>query len=250
MPPEPAEALERAQAVARDLGVSDRAYRERIRRDADRFGVGTAPEDMGRAFPYTREEPGAVLDPAGDEPLEVAGLALAAEVEEIPGSHRRQIVLEIRNRLGDPLAYRVDTAPTAGAVTCPRKRPIPHNALALAPSSSERRSECLYEDGFELEIRSVQTLALPELGYYYLSQVEPEDVGLPERTSQGHDPPAGPCDQLVSTRVERALATGEIAWRSAADFYARHDCEAFALPLEYRAFREDGERAMPAVSPR
>jgi hypothetical protein len=253
LPPKPAGALERASAVTEGIRRSDRAYVERVRRDARRFGVATVPEEMERAFAYTREEPALTMDPRGtaEAPaaLEAAGLRLRLEVESVPGTHREQMVLAIDNLLHKPVAYRVVTRPTAGTTTCRHKRALPHDAIALSPGGSIRRSECTYERGWGLEIRSVETIALPELGYVYVSQLRPRDLGLSERTSAAHRPAVGaPCDLIVSARVTRAIETGELSWRDSVDFYARHDCRQFTISPDYRAFERDLEHRLPAVS--
>lgn len=281
MPPEPAGALERAQAVAQRMGVSDRAYRERIARDADRFGVSTSPEAMGRVFEYARAAPDVILDPrapggargrnggapdggapegrapegktpeGGASSVQVAGLSLRAEIEENPGRRRDQIVLAIENRRDRPIAYRVATSPTDGTSVCESARPLRHNAVAIAPGGAARRSECPYRSDRKLAIEAVETLELPALGYYYLSRLDPEHLDLSERARAGHEPPAGEiCEPLVSARVERALDRGALSWRDAADFYARHDCRAFSIPANYRAFEEDGHAELPAARPR
>jgi hypothetical protein len=249
MPPAPAGALERASAVADQVGRSDRAYREQLRRDARQLGASTEPDEMARAFAHRREEPGAILEPGrGAEPLEAAGLRLHLEVEPIAGSHREQMVLAIENVLDRPVAYRVATRPTSGTRTCRHKRGLPHDAIAIASGGIERRSECTYQRGWGLEIRSVETLELPELGYFYVSQLRPRDIGLPDRTSAAHRPAVGaPCDLILSARVTRALESGELSWRDAVDFYARHDCRQFTIPSDYAAFQGDGERRLPAA---
>ena len=246
MPPEPAGALEQARAVSDEIARSDRAYRERLRRDAQRLRAPTEPEELERAFRFERDEPGVTLRTRQLDTIEAAGLRLHLEVEPIPGSHRQQMVLVIENLTEHHLAYRISTRPTAGTRTCRHKRAIPHDAIAIAPGHRERRSECTYERGWGLEILGVEVIELPKLGYYYVSQLRPRDIGLSSRTSGAHRPAAGaPCDLIVSTRVTRALESGELSWRDAVDFYARHDCRQFTIPSDYRAFDRDHARRLP-----
>jgi hypothetical protein len=252
MPPKPAGAIDQAHAVVEGIGRSDRAYAERVTRDARRLGARTEPEEMQRVFAHRREELAFTLDPRGGvdtTAVEAAGLRLRIEVERIPGSHREQMVLAIENLLDRPVAYRVVTRPSAGTRTCRHKRALPHDAIALAPGAAVRRSECTYERGWGLEVSSVETLELPELAYVYVSQLRPRDLGLSDRTSAAHRPAVGaPCDLILSARVTRALETGELSWRDSVDFYARHDCRQFTIPPDYKAFERDGERTLPAVS--
>ena len=249
MPPKPPGPLEKARSAADRVSGSESAYRQRVARDARSFGVDTAPEEMERAFAYRREEPGATLYP-GDErdALDVAGLRLRLEVEPVPRSHRQQMVLSIENTLEKPVAYRVATRPTAGTRTCRHKHSLPHDAIALAPGATARRSECTFEPGWGLEIRSVEIVELPELGYFYVSQLRPRYLGLSGRTSAAHRPAQGaPCDLLLAATVTRALERGELSWRDAVDFYARHDCRHFTLPADYEAFDADGARRLPVT---
>ena len=252
MPPRPAGALERARAVADDVGVSDRAYRERIARDARRVSAATEPEHMLRVFAYRHDTPNRSLSRTGEEAatLRAAGLKLTLDVEASPDSRRAHMVLSIENLLPEHVAYHVDTAPGLSERACGQKQTLPHNAIALRPGETVRRIECVYERGSELEIRRVETLEIPELGYYYTSQLRPRDLQLSRRTTAGHRPAGDAvCDLFLPARVERALASGEIGFKDAADFFARHDCRHFTIPADYRAIRDQGELTLPIVSP-
>jgi hypothetical protein len=249
-PPRPKLTAEKAQRVSTAMSRSREAYRERLVRDARKSGVRPATlEEMERAFPYEVDAPWVVLDPRkGPRKVTAAGLELSLSVEKVKGSYRKQMVLEITNPGDRPLAYRVKTRPTKGTRPCRRKRALPHDGVAVAAGATERRSECLYRRGWGLEIQKVETIALPALSYVYVSQLVPEKIGVPRRVARGHRPPTGtPCSLILPGDVARAITRGALEWRDAIDFYARHSCQNYTIPVSYRAFEHDGEQPLPVV---
>jgi len=57
------------------------------------------------------------------------------------------------------------------------------------------------------------------------------------------------CAFALPQAVRSGLERGEIGWRDLIDFYARHRCETYHFPYDYRAFKKDNERSVPAVTP-
>lgn len=247
-PPKPeatiAGAREFSQAVERSAG----AYAAYLERDSETFGLRLAPNvrDMSRVFAHRRDEPRRTSKP-GDPPLRAAGLRLEVKVQRVAGG--KHLVLAITNESDHFVAYRIDTRPTRGQRRCKGKRALEHNAIALAPRQTVVRTECTYRRGGALEIRAVETVQLPELGYLYVSGARPAVLGLDERTAAGHRPAAErmSCHMVATAAVQRGLESGRVTWRDLVDFYARHRCLTYHFPIGYEAFQRDGERSLPAV---
>lgn len=246
LPPEPAVSAAKALDVSRELGDTAESYRAGIAEDAEALDVGApTPKEMSAVFPYSADQSKKVLEP-GDE-VTTLGLELLLSVQDL-GPVRRQMVLTIRNRTDDYLAYRVVTRPSQGTAACARKEAIVHDALALPPRGSAMRSECLYQSGWTLTVERVETMALPELGFDYVTRVPPGQLGIERRVAEGHRPAAAQklCGVVLPIRVTRARERGEIGWRDLVDFYARHSCERYRFPQNYRAFDRPGASALPA----
>src|SRR5690606_3456002 len=191
------------------------------------------PADLSRALPHRVSEERIALAPRGKgSSAEVLGLRLALSVADIEGTPRRQMILGITNTTEDYLAYRVLTRPSRGTSSCHEKADIAHNAVALAPGQTLRRSECIYKSGWRLVVSRVETVALPALSYHYLSAVPPPALGLDLLPARGHRPPAGrsPCQIFHPATVAEAIRSGEARWRDLVDFYARHSCQTFTFP--------------------
>jgi hypothetical protein len=143
-----------------------------------------------------------------------------------------------------PVAYRVVTSPP-DAGRCSAKVDLPHNALVLRPRQTLQRSECLLGDKQTLVVTQVDAYEVTELGYYYLSRVDPVyGAAFDRRVASGHD--AGgqaPCTGMSWTQ----LATAGDSFRTLVDFYARHDCDEYALPPGYQPFKKPGD--LPACAP-
>ena len=119
--------------------------------------------------------------------------------------------------------------------------------MAIAPSTTELRSECTYRKGWGLAIQSVETIQLPELSYIYVSWLRPERVGMDRRSTGGHRTigASKPCEIRLAANIEQGLETEEISWRDMIDFYARHRCRTYSFPYGYKAFDTPGEYNLP-----
>lgn len=241
-----------AERVAENMGASPEVYASQLAEDSALAGIDppVTPEDISGVLAHSIDRTARTLGP-GDE-IRALGLELSLAVQEIePG--RQQMVLAISNTTGDYLAYRVVTRPSRGTAPCGRKRAIRHNGMALEPHHTIRRSECIYRDGWKLEIASIETVALPVLSYHYVSGLPPAQVGVDPRVAEGHRPPEalrGCPDLITPIGTRRALERGAISWRDLVDFYARHNCQRYRFPRDYKAFDQPGERALPALRAR
>lgn len=247
-PPKPKVTLAKAKAFTESVARSTQAFAEHLREDALATGVPPVTvEAMAKVFPYVSDTKARSLEP-GDS-VEVAGLKLTLSVEEVSGSRRQHMVLLIENTSHRPLAYRVLTKPSAGERACTKKQALAHNAVAVAAGGRERRTECVFRKGYGLEITRVETLELPELAYLYVSSVEAAKMGLPERTAAGHRQPVETlaCRMIQSETTRNAIESQALGWRDMADFYARHRCKSYEVPIDYKAFQRDGEQKLPAV---
>lgn len=243
-PPPPATAAiaHESQAELLSRGAASPAvYRDFLAKDAAAAGVGTPTiEEMSRAFPYQRDDGRHVLE-VGEPPIALAGLELRAI------RTGDAIGLEIRNRGAGELAYHIATSPTPNVPGCSAAAPLPFDAMVLGKGELETRVECVWRDGMSIVVTRVESMALPPLAAWYLGQVPPAVVGIEDRIARGHRGirTREPCAPMVGQAVRSGLEREEIGWRDLADFYARHRCQTYQFPLEYRAFKTDGERSVP-----
>lgn len=246
LPPAPQTTIADAKQTALKLGERSDVYAQRLKDDSRRFDVREPPtiEEMSRRFPHAVDRTAHVLKNGDD--ISVLDLRLSLAVKEI-GRRTRQMELVIENRSDSYVAYRIVTRPSKGTASCSKKEFVRHNAIVLAPKQIVRRSECIYRKGYRLEIGKVETVMVPQLSYFYLSAMPPIELAIDPRVVSGHRPPTGVsrCQAVLPAKVKRSLERGEVLWRDLVDFFARHTCEEYRFPHDYRAFDEDGARKLP-----
>jgi hypothetical protein len=205
------------QLLAQSIG-SPAVYKSFLEHDASTAGVRVPSiEDMSRKLSYRVDEARHPLEP-GQPPVDVAGLRLHVE------RSRDAVVLVIQNTVDAPLGYNVVTSPSIGSASCDSIRPLPFNANVIA-------------------------VELLPLQVWYLNQVPPSLLNIDPRVARGHrgGDAGSQCSTVVSAVIHGLEDRGEITWRDLADFYARHRCQSYQFPSGYRAFKTDGERALPAA---
>jgi len=251
-PPRPKVTVQAAADYSQKLSRNQGAYEAFLQKDAMTYGARpTSLEEMSGVFPHRVDasEHRLTIGRKGNPTVETAGLRLTLGVRERRRG-KETMILQIENLLDRPVAYRVETRPSRSRSSCARKEELLHNAIALAVDDVEVRSECAYRKGTKLTVTRVETVELPELGYYYLSRVYPVNLGLSRRTTRSHKPPVGQrCNLLLPAGVQRGIETGAVSWRDLVDFYARHRCDSYTFSSGYRAFTRQGERPLPAVNP-
>jgi hypothetical protein len=222
--------------------VSPQIYQEWLQRDAAAASVRTPTlDEMSRKFVNRVDEGRHVLE-IGQPAIETAGLKLVAL------RSGNSVVLDILNTTDSDLAYFVQSEPTPMISECATVPSFNFNAMVIEKRQHEVRVECAYRDEMAIVIKRVETIELPPLSAYYVSQVPPELVGIDERIARGHRPAkrGDRCPNLVSQAVRTGLERGEIGWRDLVDFYARHRCQTYQFPLSYRMFTANGQRQIPA----
>lgn len=216
-------------------------YRTYLDKDATLANVRVPTiEDMSRKLNYRSDEARHVLE-AGMPAIELAGLRLKVE------HSNDSLVLRIDNRTGADVAYLVTTQPAPKFRDCNSARSLPFDALVLAKDSSEVRTECTWHDNISLIVTKVETLELSPLGAYYIHLLPPRLLGIDDRISRGHRWDGETCSAVMSQSVRAGVAKGEIGWRDLVDFFARHRCQTYLFPSNYRAFKSDNERPIPYV---
>lgn len=241
-PPPPAESLDNSRDVLRKATNTESTWVGYLERDALTAGApAVTPAAMSRKLVRRVDETPRSIAP-GEPALEAAGLRLHAVATE------GVLSLVIENPSGSDVAYRVLTRPRPDN-GCARTVPAPYNANVVAARGREIRDECTYRAGMALEISVVESIDLAPLQAYYLSKVPPRALGAEPRLSQGHLPelPRGEtvCNVSMPQLVRSAMQEGTIEWRDLVDFYARHRCESYRFPLQYKAFEKDHERPLP-----
>jgi hypothetical protein len=243
-PPPPADTLAASQEVLRRSTQTESGWVASLDKDALAAGVeAPTPQAMSKKLVMRADEGTRTLAP-GEPAIDAAGLRLSAV--ESGGT----LALVIENRATSDLAYRVVTRvrPDGG---CGRREVDAYNANVVPRGGREVRSECTYRGGMSLEISRVESIELSPLSAFYVSKVPPRALGADARLAVGHEPdlPGGAqvCNIAVSQALRAGLDSGAIQWRDLVDFYARHRCETYQFPLQYRAFVRDGERPLPAA---
>lgn len=242
-------------AAFRALDGDANMYRALVERDAADAGL-TPPttDELGAQLPYELLEPRAQLT-AGAAPYETRDLTLSLHIGRVTARYtqgtvtRDHLVLRITNRGARPLAYRIDTRVAGDPRQCLEKGEIAGNAIAIAPGETVERTECAREGIKSVTVDRIETIALSPLGHLYVSRLFPSHTGLDPRVTRGHQPPRGAvCGDIPEQAIRRAQEKGTTSWRDVIDFYARHNCEKYIFPVEYKAFTKAGERALPAVA--
>jgi hypothetical protein len=247
LPPKPAVAAapapERASSDLRSASaISPTLYLDFLARDAAAAGLAApALEAMSRVLPYRVDAERRVLA-VGRRPIEVAGVKLSAV------RAGDAIAIEVRNETASDLAYRV-VAETADAEPCEPAPPLPFNAMVIAKQERETRVVCAWREDLAIAVTRVETIEVPPLSAWYLSQVPPVVVGIEAKVARGHRFAGGgdPCTSMQAQAVKAGIEQGEIGWRDLVDFYARHRCQTYQFPVSYRAFTKDGARQLPAT---
>lgn len=247
LPPKPDGPKPVAEGTSRQLldqaNSSPVIYQNYLAKDAATAGLRTPTYDeMSRALVYRVDDVRHVLD-VGDPPIEIAGLRLAAR------RAANAVVLDVENVTRSDLAYHVLTEPTPNIAGCNRATPLLFNAIVVAHGQTERRTECVWRTGMAIAVKRVETVEVSGLSAWYLMQLPPSELGLEDRIARGHRMPATKdrCSAFVSQAVRSGLERGQIGWHDLVDFYARHRCQTYSFPPEYRAFTVDGQRKIPAI---
>lgn len=224
--------------------ASQSVYETFLERDAEAAGVAEPTiAEMSRALPYHVETSRHVLD-VGAPPVQLAGLELHLE------RSGNAIVLVMKDLLPSDVAYEVTTQPVGVAAdVCDAVPALPFNAMVIARGTTETRAECDWHDGLSIAVTKVETVEVPPLSAWYLSQLPPSAVGIPPRIARGHHgvDASQQCTELMPQVVRAGLESGRIGWRDLVDFYARHRCQSYEFSPSYRAFTRDGERPIPAA---
>jgi hypothetical protein len=243
-------------APAAVMRYSPVMYRGLLEQDARDLGLPPpASGEMAAPFPYFDElaaprvlRPGAALRP----PHLALSLAVRREEGAIERTSFRadHLVLSIENLTAHHLAYRISTRVLPRDARCGSKGDLPHDAVALAPRETLRRTECLHQRGGAIEVVRAEVLEIPRLSYYYVSRLTPGLVLYDARAAAGHRPPHGDtCPQTLSWReIRDGAARGDFGWRDVIDFYARHSCLEYAFFPAYR-HRADPTAPLPARPP-
>lgn len=242
-PPPPRPAGPARDLVARGA-ASPAVYQEFLEKDAALANARVpSREEMGRQFPYRVDEARHVLE-IGAPPIDLAGLRLDVTLDA------GALVLRFENLTGSDLAYHLETSPTPNISGCTQAPARPFNAMVIGKGGRSARVECAFREGMALAVTTVETLEVPPLSAYYLTQLPPQLVGVEDRIARGHQRLASgePCSAVVSQVVRNAIDRGVLGWRDLVDFYARHRCATYRFPPEYRAFRANNERELPVTA--
>jgi len=240
----------RTTALVKKVTPTD-AFSRVLRRDAKEWGIDrddVALDIIRRGHPHYIEFSGDLVIEPG-KPFETTHLKLTTRLEKIAvgeeGMELRtdHVVMQIENKSDRYLAYRVKTVVEG---KCGSKAVFAHNAMALKPRETLSRTECLPKGPGELRLRRVEIMELRQLGYYYISRIDPERLFMDPRTTEGHQIPFDkPCKMLPWRSIHQAVKKGGAGWRDIIDYYARHNCDKYFFFPAYR-YAQGGLKGLPA----
>jgi hypothetical protein len=183
----------------------------------------------------------------GDPAIELAGL----KVQFVLDAGNDNAVLSLTNDKPDAVAYQLTAKTNVSNYVCDTTKHTPHNTLLVAGNSTEKVSVCSIRPDITVSV-ALQTVQLNPLAAYYIQMLPPTLIGVTDKLAKVHQngrSTPSPCGANPSSGVKGGLGNGKISWRDLIDFYARHRCETYRFPLNYRAFTKDAERPLPAVDP-
>ena len=225
-----------------------------VRQDAKAWGIDrddVTEEILKKGHPYFIEFSGDMALEV-DKSFETDHLKLSVKTEKISLGEEGMalatdhMIMEIENKTDKHLAYQVRTTIEG---KCASKAVIAQNAMALKPKETLRRTECLPNGPGELRILKVEVMELTQIGYYYVSRLDPERLFMDPRSTEGHQMPMDKgCKILPWRAIHQAGKKGGAGWRDVIDFYARHNCDKYFFFPSYR-YKEAGLDALPAKAP-
>lgn len=250
-PPPDVDAID-TRATLAAATASESAWRSFLEQDARASGVPTPTEEqMKKPLVFAVDEAPHELAPGGT-PLEVAGLRLSAKAVGDNDGPGKLLVLTIENLADHDLGYQVVATTVPGGAGCNTRTLLVHDAMVVQRRASLERSECSYAAGMTLKIQRVETVEVDGLQSVYLSRVPPTAVGGDSLLAKSHRPHLmngmTPCNIGLSQLLRTAIENKTVAWRDLVDFYARHRCDSYQFPMDYRAFTKAGERKLPAIA--
>jgi hypothetical protein len=239
-----------AATVNTSLKFGNGYYRALVEADAQHYKIPAPSSDaLAQPLVYANELAAPHVLKADRDQLDTPHLHLATHVRKewaMSGSAARMrvehMLLTITNKSAHTIAYRVETH-LANETPCRSKGAIAQNAIALKPGETIERSECLWSPRETLEVRGVEVLELPDIGYYYVSRLLPYQALLDERSTQGHEPPnkIKTCTYVPWREIHAASETKDgVSWADVVDFYARHNCDEYSFFTTYRRWTTSG----------
>lgn len=248
LPPRPAAPPPAATSAEKLLGTSlssPAVWRNFIEADARAAGIpAPTAAQMNKRFVHRSDS---VRHELSFEQPKVSSAGLDVAMERGEGD---TTVLAMTNTTESDVAYRVTLTPSIGSSVCNAAAQLATNAMVIGKGGTARRTVCVFRSDLTLLISKVETMELPPLSSWYLQQVSPLAVGLEPRLAKAHRSEGrSNCSPIIPQSVRGGLENGELGWRDLVDFYARHRCETYQFPNNYRAFIRDNERPLPAVAP-
>jgi len=250
--PDKSRLVQQAQKkVVADLIADSEHFKEQVTKAAKAYKVAD--------FDYQSLKKGNVLvtEFSGDQelkkkaPLETDHLKLQVLTKQVEvgeeGTSLRMphLSLSITNKTEKFLAYMVKTEVDG---ECKPKGALAHNAIALKPSETLVRTECLPRKKASLHIKKVSVMEISPLGYHFVSRLDPQSLQYEARTYAGHllNPNFSQCKlPLPWRRVQAAIRNGT-KWHDIIDFYSRHSCDEYSFFSEYRR-TDKGPKSLPVL---
>jgi hypothetical protein len=248
-PPPPPPPPAPQASVNRILKYSAGYYKAILDEDTKRYGIDPVTADeLARPLAYAEELSSRRAMKVKKDTLETQHLKLTTSVRNewaATGTGQRfrfeHIILTITNRSERPLAYRVMTT-IDHPEHCRSQGAMAHNAIALRPGESTERTECLFHDKAQLTVDKIEVVELSPLGFFYVSRLQPIQIGLDERTSAGHraPDPAKDCAFVPGRDIKSSAESAHTGWADVIDFYARHNCDEYSYYRGYRRWTAPG----------
>ncbi len=213
-------------------------YLSVIQEDAKKIGIAAPSlKSLHQSNLYFAEFTGKQHLRPGDR-LNTQHLLLVAKRQKVwvgdPGQGYKvdHLLLEITNKTNYYLAYRIQTFVSGH---CRRHGILPYNALALEPKQKQLRVECVYSRRRRITVKQVEVLQISQLGYHYVSRLDPNQLQVNPRVASGHTPGKLPlCKMLPWQIFHQAFKMKTAQWYDVIDFYSRHNCDEYTFFIGYR----------------
>ncbi len=251
MPPTPKIAAATQQAVSQSIQqikYQPHYHKALIERDTQASGLPFDYAQVVEPFPYFLElEKPLTMQPRKDT-WSSSHLELATSVAQEwagGGLKTEHVILTIKNKSRNYLAYRVDTT-LPELRRCKDAAQRGHNGIALRPGEEVTRVECVFRPGDGVIVRRVEVMEIPAISYHYVSRLYPPHVLMDQRIGTAHNVPGVKrCSIIPWQEIRDAAEAGEASWADVLDFYGRHPCEEYSFFRGYK--RETAPRKLPSV---
>lgn len=237
------------KAVTQSLRFSEPFHKAQVERDSQLAGVVFDYQLVLEPFPYKLEldVPKTLLPKKEGFSSEHLDISVHTAPEWAGGIKVDHLILKIKNKTRNYLAYRVETA-VPNLRACREAAQLTHNAIGMRPEEEITRIECIYRPGENLVLKKVEVVELPAIAYHYVSKLYPSQILMDPRVGASHASAENKrCNLIPHQEIREGAEAGAVTWADVIDFYGRHNCEEYSFFRGYK--RQDTPRKLPVPPP-